>query len=169
MTEENKEFPVDVHKKFAVELFNLAWGLHDKADRTPDDNDAMIFAANASAYHWSVLKGHIDETRWLQSAPRSHNQLANVFISLKRSEPALFHGKRCVDLCKERGIADFDIAFGYECLARSHDVAGDTVSRDLNLKLAYEAAGNIAGEEDKKFFLDELKKAPGASAIFAEA
>ena len=169
MVENEKEFPLDEHKKFAIELFNYAWGLHDKTDRTQDESDEMIFAANASAYHWYKLKGHIDETRWLQSTPRSHNQLANVYIALNRAEPALYHANRCVELCKEREIGDFDIAFGYECLARAYNLTGDTVNRDLNLRLAHDAGGGISSEEDRKFFLSELKKAPGYSEIFTDA
>jgi len=165
MNDKEKEFPLDEHKKFAVEFFNHAWGLYDKAGRTADEDDEMIFAANASAYHWLMLKGHIDETRWLQATPRSHNQLANVYIALERAEPALYHANRCVELCVERNIADFDIAFGYECLARAYHVAGDTENRDSNLKLAIKAADGIAGEKDKEFFLVELKKAPGFSEL----
>ncbi len=158
MTEVETNAALDAHKKFAIDLFNHAWSLFDKQDRTPDDDDEMINAAHASAFHWWMLKGEIDETRWLQSTPRSHNQLANVYIKLKRNEPALYHAKRCVDLCIERGIADFDIAFGYECLARALELDGNTEERDKATKLAKEAGEAIEKVEDKEFFLTELKK-----------
>jgi len=165
MTDENMEMTIAGHKKFAVELFNHAWGLYDKTDRTPDEDDEMINAAHASAHHWSMLKGHIDETRWLQSGPRSHNQLTNVYIALKRAEPALYHAERCVKMCVDRGIGDFDLAFGYECLARAYDLTGDTRNRDRNLKFAEEAGSSIEKDEDRKFFMEELQKAPGYSEL----
>jgi len=158
MTDVETNVLLEAHKKFAVELFNHAWGLFDRQDRTKGDDDEMLNAAHASAFHWWQLKGEIDETRWLQSTPRSHNQLANVYIALKRAEPALYHGKRCVELCLERGIADFDIAFGYECLARAYDIDGDTAERDKYTLMAKTAAEAIGNEDDKKFFMTELNK-----------
>jgi len=152
---------VEIHKKLAAELFNRAWELHDKPGRTKDQDDEMIHAAHASAYHWLMLKGEMEEERWRQSTPRSHNQLANMYIAVKRSEPAIYHANRCVELCLERGIGDFDLAFGYECLVRAHDVAGNTVDRNNNIRLATEAGKAIAKEEDRKFFEQELAKVPG--------
>jgi hypothetical protein len=152
---------IESHKKFAVELFNKAWELHDLPNRTKDQDDEMIQAAYASAWHWLQLKGHVDDLAWRQSTPRSHNQLANMYIALKRAEPAMYHANRCVEICLERGIGDFDIAFGYECLARAHNIAGNAVDRDNNVKLATEAGKAIAKKEDRDFFFGELKKVPG--------
>lgn len=165
MSEETKDNTIETHKKFAVELFNRAWELHDKVDRSVDETDEMLNTAHASAYHWLMLKDRIDETRWMQSAPRSHNQLANVYISTGRSEPALYHAIRSLELCKERGIGDFDLAFGYECLARAHHLAGTDAERNENLKLAIEAGEAIGKDEDKQFFLQTLEKAPGFAEV----
>ena len=61
----------------------------------------------------------------------------------------------------ERGIADFDIAFGFECYARALHLAGDTEKRNGNLKLAIVAVDGIKEDGDREFFVTDLKKAPG--------
>ncbi len=138
-------------------------GLHDKKDRTKDEDDEMLNAAHASAYHWLQLKGHIDDEKWLSSTPQSHNQLANVYVAMKRSEPALYHANRCMELCIERKIGGWLIAFAYQTLALAHHVAGDVDERDKNFRLAEEAGNAIEGEEDRKFFFETLKGTPGYS------
>ena len=42
---------------------------------------------------------------------------------LGRPEPCLHHAQRYLDLCEENGIADWDLGFAYEALARRHGVA----------------------------------------------
>ena len=54
MTTENAQAH-DLHKKFAVELFNRTWDLLDKEDRTQEEADTMIHAAHASRYHWGEI------------------------------------------------------------------------------------------------------------------
>ncbi len=165
MTEKTQDEIVAMNKYLAVELHNHAWGLYDKEDRTQAETEEMINASHASAFHWSQLSGHIDEIRWKQSFPRAHNQLANMYHSAGIAEAAIFHGKRCIETCEQFHIGDFDLAFGYECLAKGYELAGDTEKRNENLKLALGAADGIIKEEDKKFFLSELEKAPGFELI----
>jgi hypothetical protein len=52
MTEDKKYTDKEVHKKFAVDCFNLVWSLMKKKDRTKEDDDTMMYAAHASRFHW---------------------------------------------------------------------------------------------------------------------
>ena len=52
MTEQETATDKDWHRKFAIDLFNQVWDLMDKEDRTQEDNDRMLHAAQASRYHW---------------------------------------------------------------------------------------------------------------------
>jgi hypothetical protein len=165
MGEENKDEMIDVHKKLAVDLYNAAWALVDKPDRTVDEDDEMVNTAHASAYHWSRLKGAIDDLRWRQSVPRSHNQLANVYLALKNAERALYHSNRTVETCKQYGIADFDIAAGYQTLALSYHLAGNAKERDENIRLAITAGNEIAAPGEKEFFFADLVKVPGYEQV----
>lgn len=149
MTEEKKHLEEE-HKKFAVGLFNFTWSLLDKKDRTEEEDDKMIHAAHASRYHWGEIGKpvHFERGEW---------QISRVYSVLKRSEPALYHAKRCLAICKETKIGDFDIAFAYEAMARAHARAGDKSECQKFLQLAKEAGEKIKKKEDREYFSGELE------------
>ncbi|HVP26657.1 MAG TPA: hypothetical protein VMT26_03220 [Candidatus Bathyarchaeia archaeon] len=142
--------PKELHKKFAIDLFNLTWSLLDKKDRTPDEDDKMVHAAHASRFHWGEIGTPLE-------FERGEWQISRVYSVLKRSEPALYHAKRCLEICKKNNIGDFDIAFAYEALARAYAIAGLKAQCKENMELAGKAAEQIKKEDDKKYFLNELK------------
>jgi len=148
MTE--KKSSEEEHRKFAVNLFNLVWSLLDKKDRTKNDDDKMIHAAHASRFHWGEIGTplHFERGEW---------QISRVYSVLGRSEPALHHAKRCLEICKENGIGDFDIAFAYEAMARAHATAGNKKECHKYVQLSKEAGEQIAKKEDKDYFFGELK------------
>jgi hypothetical protein len=76
---------------------------------------------------------------------------------LKRSHPALYHAERCLQICRENDIGDFDIAFAYEALARAHAIAGNKTECATNLRLAKDAGEQINKKEDREYFFSELK------------
>lgn len=68
--DENNKFTLEeCHKKFAIELNNLVWGLLSKLDRTSKENDEMINASHASLFHWSKIGKAVNLQRgeWLIS------------------------------------------------------------------------------------------------------
>jgi hypothetical protein len=138
------------HEKFAKDLFNLTWSLLDKKDRTKEEDDKMIHAAHASRFHWG-------EVGTPMNLERGEWQISRVYSVLKRSEPALYHSKRCLDICKENNIGDFDIAFAYEGVARAYSVAGQKAECKKCLDLAKKAGDQIKKKEDKDNFMSELK------------
>jgi hypothetical protein len=147
---EEKKYSEEEHKKFAVGLFNFTWSLLDKKNRTEEEDDKMIHAAHASRYHWGEIGKpvHFERGEW---------QISRVYSVLKRSEPALYHAKRCLEICKEIKIGDFDIAFAYESMARAHATAGDNSECQKFLQLAKEAGEKIKKKEDREYFSSELK------------
>jgi hypothetical protein len=149
MTEKGR-FSEEEHKKFAVGLFNLTWSLLDKKDRTREEDDKMIHAAHASRFHWGEIGTpvHFERGEW---------QISRVYSVLKRSEPALYHAQRCLEICKENNIADFDIAFAYEALARAYAVAGQKTECKKYIELAEKAGEQIKEKGDRDYFLGELK------------
>jgi hypothetical protein len=138
------------HKKMAVELFNRTWDLLDKPERTQEENDELVHAGHASRYHWGKVGAPLN-------LARGEQQLSHIYAVLKRAEPALHHGQRALEICQANGIADFDIAFAYEALARAHAVAGNKSERSRFLELARAAAAGIAKEDDRKYFLSQLE------------
>lgn len=137
------------HKQLGIDLFNKTWDYLDKADRTREDDDAMLHMAHASRHHWGQVGEpvHFARGEW---------QISRVYATLKRAEPAIHHARRSLDLCLANGIADFDLAFAYEALARGYAVAGDKAGVDQNLKLGLAAAENIADKDDQDWTLQNL-------------
>jgi len=150
MTEEKKYSEKDAHKKFAVDCFNLTWNLLDKKDRIKAEVDKMIHTAHASRFHWGEIGTPLE-------FERGEWQISRVYSVLKRSEPALYHAKRCLEICKENNIGDFDIAFAYEAMARAYAIVGNKKECEKNIELAREAAEQIKKKEDRDYFLGELK------------
>jgi hypothetical protein len=147
---QEKKFSEEEHKEFAVGLFNLTWSLLDKKDRTKEEDDKMIHAAHASRFHWGEIGTplHFERGEW---------QISRVYSVLKRSEPALYHANRCLEICKESSIGDFDIAFAYEAIARAHAVAGQKAECKKYIELAKIAGDHIKEKGDKDYFFTELK------------
>ncbi len=147
---EDKTPSKEENRKFAVALFNLTWSLLDKKDRTVEENDKMVHAAHASRYHWGEIGTPLE-------FERGEWQISRVYSVLGRGEPALYHAKRCLEICKEKKIGDFDIAFAYEAKARAYAIVGNKRECKENIELAREAAEQIKKKEDKDYFLSELK------------
>ena len=141
---ERETFDVD-DRRLGVDLFNHVWTLLEQKIRTREEDDEMLHAAHASAYHWRHADGAGPENR-----ARSEWQLSRVYSVLGRGEPALHHGQRCLDHCVENGIVDWDLAFAYEALARAHRVAGNDAEYRRNLELAREAGAAIAEADDRE-------------------
>jgi hypothetical protein len=149
MSEQKKSSDED-HRKFAKALFNLTWDLLDKKDRTKEENDKMIHAAHASRFHWVEIGEPLQ-------FKRGEWQISRAYSVLKRSEPALYHAQRCMEICKENNIGDFDIAFAYEAMARGNAVAQKKAECKKYLDLAKKAGEQIKKKEDRDYFMGELQ------------
>jgi hypothetical protein len=141
---------VDPRRKLAADLFNMVWSLMENEKRTKDEDDMMIHAAHASRYHWTEIGSAVN-------LARGEWQISRVYCVLHRAEPALFHARRCLEICEENHIGDFDLAYAYEAMARSYAVAGNTAERDRYLRLAHEAGEHIEEDDDKELFYSDLQ------------
>lgn len=122
----------------------------DKKDRTREDDDRMIHAVHASRFHWGEIGTPLE-------FERGEWQISRVYSVLKRSEPAAYHARRCLEICKEHNIRDFDIAFAYEAMARAHAIAGNKTECEKYIKLAKETGEQIEKKEDREYFFSELE------------
>lgn len=139
----------DIHRKLAVELFNLTWDLMDKTDRSPVETDRMIHAAHASRYHWEIVGQPVN-------LARGEWQVSRVYAILQRAEPCLFHAGRCLQITLDHNLQDFDLAFAYESMARAYRLAGNAPETENYLSLAEKAGAKIKDPEDRSYFMGEL-------------
>lgn len=153
LTKDKKELTDEekIHKKFAVNLFNRTWELIEKEDRTREEEDEMIHTVHASRYHWGQIGTPMN-------FERGEWQISRVYAILDRPAAAIHHAMRCLEICQENKIYDFDIAFAYEGLARANKVAGNKIEAKKYWDLGKEAGEKIAKKEDKDYFMSELEK-----------
>ncbi|MFS1512955.1 hypothetical protein VQL36_11045 [Chengkuizengella sp. SCS-71B] len=140
----------EFHKKCAVRLFNQVWDLLEKESRTTMEDDTMIHAAHASRYHWGIIGKE-------ENLARGEWQISRVYSVLKKSERAIYHGQRCLDICLENQIGDWDLVFAYEAIARAYKVKNDIENTKKYLKLANEAGENIKDPKDREVLIKDLK------------
>ncbi|NBI28671.1 hypothetical protein [Chengkuizengella marina] len=149
-TKDNQNTIKEFHRKCAVNLFNQVWDLLQKETRNTMEDDTMIHAAHASRYHWGIVGKE-------ENLARGEWQISRVYSVLKKSEGAIYHAQRCLDICLENGIGDWDLAFAYEALARAYTITDDIEETNKYLKLANEAGEKIKDPKDKEVLIKDLK------------
>lgn len=141
------------HRRFAVDLFNYAWDLLEKEDRTAEEDEQMVHAAHASRFHWGKA-----------GAPRNlavgEWQIARVYAALRRPEPALHHAKRALEIIEENGITGFNRASAYEGLARAYSVAGDKAETLAYIERAKAESELVADKEEREVLFSQLAEIP---------
>jgi hypothetical protein len=140
----------DIHRKLAIDCFNGTWDLIEKTDRTPEENASMIHMAHASRFHWGQIGIPLNLARgdW---------QISRVYAILGQGKNSLNYAKSSLHICKDYGIGDFDLAFAYEAAARAFATLGDAEMKEQHLALAQEAGETIVKDEDRRYFLSELR------------
>lgn len=141
----------EAHRYFAQSTNRRVWDLLQKPNRSPAENDEMLHAAHASAYHWGVAGTVVHQQRaeWL---------LSRVHVVLGHGNESLRHAQRCFELTEaNRGMMqDFDIAYAFEGLARAQAILGDHKLAEEFLVLAEQAGNAIVDEEDRSIFLGDF-------------
>jgi hypothetical protein len=137
------------HRQLGVDLYNEVWRLME----TREDDDRMLYAAYASAYHWSLAPECEPKNR-----ARSEWQLSRVYTVLGRGEPALHHARRCLELTEHDAdnMEDWDLPFAYEALARANGVAGADAEARRYESLARRSGADIVDLEDREHFEEAL-------------
>jgi tetratricopeptide (TPR) repeat protein len=141
------------HRSLGVALFNEVWRLIE----TREDDERMLHAAHASAYHWNEAPECEPKNR-----ARSEWQLSRVYAVLGRSEPALHHAQRCLEICEAalENMEDWDLPFAYEALARAHLVAGDATEARRSEERARKLGEELADPEDREHLDEALATLP---------
>jgi len=141
------------HRKVGADLFNYTWSLLDRKSRTSEEDEEMLNAAHASRYHWghagTMLQVSVGE--W---------QISRVYSMLGRSEPALHHAERCLDISRKSRLGRFYLAYAYEGMARASAVAGRRTARDRYAREARRLGNRIRDRDDRRMLLEDLATIP---------
>ena len=91
-----------------------------------------------------------------QNCKSKMNFPSGVYCVAKLAGSALFHARQSLSICLNNEIRDFDLAFGYEAVARALKLGGDKDQSRHYVNLVQQAAQKIAVDEDRNYFLSEL-------------
>jgi hypothetical protein len=136
---------VSDQRQLGVDLFNETWRLMGSRE----NDELMLDCAHASRYHWTVAPACKPENH-----ARSAWLLSRAYVVAGRAEPALRHAERCLEVCNESSIGDWDLAFAHEALARASLLAGDREAATGWLELC--RAVEIADEENREQLAQDL-------------
>lgn len=130
----------------AITLFNETRELIDKIDRTDAETITMLHKAHTSCYLWREANKPLNNARgeW---------QVSRVYSILGEGSLALLHGAQSLAICLEHEIGDFDLAFGYEAVARAYKVLGNAALQEEHKKLGLTACDAIADNDDRDYTL----------------
>ncbi len=154
MAKTEMELTAAQHEQCGRALFNQVWTLLEKPDRTEHETDLMIHACHASWLHWSKVPAPP------ANGARGEWQLSRVYAAAGQAGPALHHAERCLKICRDHGIGDFDLAFAFEAVARAQALRGNREECARHVALAEEAGRHIAGDDDRKLLFDDLRTVP---------
>jgi hypothetical protein len=141
----------EAHGEFARQLNGEVWELLGTTDRSSVDDERMLYAAWASAYHWlrAGTAVHHQRAEWL---------LSRAYTVLGDAPAAMVHARRCLELTETSPgeMAPFDLAYACEAIARASALTGDEHEATHYLELAREAGTRITNAEDRQIFEGDL-------------
>ena len=140
-------------RRFAAQLFNLAWDYMERPRRTDDEDDAMLGAAFASRWHWSQVGAarNVAVGDW---------QVAHVASLLGYASVALHFAEHCLDQTLAHEWGGPQLASAHEGMARAWAAAGDHEMRDHHLGLATATLETIEDVEDRAEIERQLATVP---------
>ena len=132
-----------IHKFHANEASKQTWDLA-VIDRTPQQDEEMLTAAHASAYHWR----HIGSTQHLA---RATMLLAKVHALLGLGSMAWRYAEEMKSFfLNEPKITDWELAFTHTIHAHAASVAGESKAHRESYQLAKSAIEAMEDPEDRK-------------------
>jgi len=148
------------HRWHAVECNNLAWELANAAARTPAQDEEMLHAAHASAFHWAIAGTELHNAR-------ARMLLAKVHAALGHAEMALAYSRQSSDYILSHEPPDWEVAFAHAVLAHAAFAADDTALHYSEYVAAQQLGKAIADPEDRDVFLRSFAAIPRPSSLGA--
>jgi hypothetical protein len=130
------------HRRFAAAANNRAWDLSVQPRSAAQDQE-MLHAAHASAWHWEKVGTRLNRARALML-------LAEVHALLGLGQSALAHAEEMRAHLLEVHSPDWEVAFVHVVHAHAAAAAGDTEKHRNSYALAVAALEGITNEEERR-------------------
>ena len=142
MADDTASEEVARHRRCAAEANNRAWELSEQTRSAAEDQE-MLNAAHASAWHWAKVGTELNRMR-------STMLLAEVHALLGMGQSALAHAEEMRAYFLGAQPPDWEIAFVHVVHAHAASVAGETEKHRNSYVLAVAALENISNEEERR-------------------
>lgn len=133
------------HRRFASEANNEAWRRSEAASRSPDEDQAMVDAAHAAAYHWRAVGTEVQIARAVLL-------LAHVHALLGHGSVAMRHARTAFESITSRRSPEWEVAFAHAVLANAASAAGDHALHAQHHALAKSMGRALASAEEREIF-----------------
>jgi hypothetical protein len=141
------------HRWHAVECNNLAWTLSDLPARTASQDEEMLHAAHAAAFHWGVVGTELQHAR-------AKMLLGHVYARLGLGEAALRFAQQSYDYLAAHECPDWELAFAHAILAHAAFAAGEDAFHREHYSTAQELGRAIANLDDQEIFFATFDTIP---------
>ena len=142
----------DWHKRFAAKANNRAWEL-SIVERTAEQDQEMLDAAHASAWHWRVVGTELNRMR-------STMLLAEVHALLGFGSSALRYAEEMRTYFVGRETADWELAFTHVIHAHAASAAGAVDTHRVAYHSAQIALKAIVDDEDRAIVIKTFSQVP---------
>lgn len=141
------------HRYFAMDCNNRAWALAVQ-ERSAEEDDEMLNAAHAAAFHWNLVGDDIHRMR-------AAMLLAEVHALVGLGDTAFDLAERVRDYFLDTAdTPDWEIAFVHTVHAHAAAVAGDAEQHQASYEEAERAIEAIADAEDRRIVLETFDQVP---------
>jgi hypothetical protein len=133
------------HRRFAVDANNRAWSLAEKAELTSAEEREMLYAAYASAHHWSKIGSEEQFARAELLLGQAHARLGHSSLAMKFATEAF-------SSITSRDAAPWEKAFAHAVLANAAAVSGNWQLHREHYEMAKRLGDTLADPEDQQIF-----------------
>jgi tetratricopeptide (TPR) repeat protein len=142
---------IEFHRDTAKKCFNEAWGLLDKKDRNPNEEQQMLHLAHTARYHRSFVGT-------AKNFAIGDWQISRVYAALQEPRLALQFAKSSFEIMEKNNLVE-SLCTGYEGMARAYAVAKDYESARSYITKAREQLAKLTlDEEDRKIYSDQIRE-----------
>ena len=129
------------HRRFAAAANNRAWDLSVQTRNAAEDQE-MLNAAHASAWHWTKVGSELNRMR-------ATMLLAEVHALLGLGQSALAYAEEMRTYFLGVQSPDWEVAFVHVVHAHAASAAGDTEKHRASYGLAVAAIAAVSSEEER--------------------
>jgi hypothetical protein len=130
------------HRRYAAAANNRAWDLSLRKRNAAEDQE-MLNAAHASAWHWTRVGAELNRMR-------ATLLLAEVHALLGLGQSALAYAEEMRTYFLGVRSPDWEVAFVHVVHAHAASAAGDTEKHRASYRLAVAAIEAVSNEEERR-------------------